>query len=239
MNCHSDSPCMSELKDYLQQHCAANRGIPNFSNQYPGPRLERTSERPHLPPTCSRPGRGTCPDLMLKILMLMLKLKPFCFKHVILEHVNHNSAWKRNSNYYTFYESQGFPTVKPLLSEKEKLQTLCCPPNLLSVPSIRWFLSRMNCSTPVLPLPHLDQPMHLWAVCWSSIFCLLWVPALGTARFAACPGSHWLALLAVPMENQWEGGFKPPPMYISSNPLTITPTQDHTPTQAKQDVPGN
>lgn len=236
MNCYSDSPCMSELKDYLQQHCAANRGIPNFSNQYPGPRLERTSEHPHLLPTCSRPGRGTCPDLMLKILMLVLKLKPFCFKHVILEHLNHNSAWKRNSNYSTFYESQGFPTVKPLLSEKEKPQTLCCPPSLLSVLSIRWFLSRMNCSTPPLPLPHLDQPMRL-----SGLFA-------GQAS-CACSGSQpWAQPGLLPAQvhidwHFWQCLWKISERVDSNlHPCTsasIAPPQDHTPTQAKQDVPGN
>lgn len=158
---------------------------------------------------------------------------------------------KRNSNYYTFYESQGFPTVKPLLSEKDKPQTLCCLPSLLNVLSIRRFLSRINCSTPVLPLPHLDQLMHISGVFAGQASCacsrsqpwaqpgLQWFTLSGSYCQVSQSGSHWLALLEVPMERQWEGGSKPPPMYISSNPLTITPPQDQTPTQTKQDVPGN
>lgn len=58
------------------------------------------------------------------ILILILKLKPFFLKRVMLEYLIHNSTCKSNSKYYTFLWITGFPTGKSLLIHRKKSHRL-------------------------------------------------------------------------------------------------------------------
>lgn len=151
MNCQFDflPACLQphQLEDLLHQCCAASWGIPKFSGSTARPetgkskrpsvpasqlrRLQQTWERHvlcavHVPRSNLLPMR---PWDAQEILILILKLKPFFLKHIVLEHLNHNSSWKRNSKYYTFLWMTGFPTVKSLFLQRKKSHRLSLLPS--------------------------------------------------------------------------------------------------------------
>lgn len=62
----------------------------------------------------------------------------------------------------------------------------------------------MNHSTSMLPLPHLNLLVHLLGVFAGQAPCAFSGSQPGVQLgLLGCPGSQWLAHLAVPMESQW------------------------------------
>lgn len=123
-----------------------------------------------------------------KILVLILKLKAFFLKHVMLERLNHDSTCKSNSKYYMFLWTTGFPTVKSTLSEREKpCSVIAALPTYWSLclsdgSALEWSTAHLHClshtwiSWCISPghllvrhlVPSLDRsPGHNW-VCWGA-----------------------------------------------------------------------
>lgn len=112
--------------------------------------------------------------------------------------------------------------------ERKAADCHCWPSNLWNIMFIRYLSSKMNHSKSMLPLPHLNQLVHLpevFAGQMPSAFSGLHIRVCWTAEAG-------LAHLAVPMQSHWEDGLKPVTTFINSKALTITITRSHHTDQA-------